>query len=66
MNETRKNLFIAPVDMKPGDDVTLFFGRPILIERDGVEIWRDEKLFPKVIPPEFADPAVWRLTDITV
>jgi hypothetical protein len=36
-----KPLFIAPVDMRAGDEITLLFGRPILIKRDGAEIWRD-------------------------
>jgi len=30
--------------MKPGDQITLLFGRPIRIERDGIEIWRDEDI----------------------
>jgi hypothetical protein len=44
MNETRKPLFIAPVNMKPGDEITLLFGKPVLIERDGEVIWKDENI----------------------
>ena len=42
MDDKRKPLFIAPVNIQAGDVITLLFSAPILIERDGVEIWRDE------------------------
>ena len=37
-------LFTAPVEMHGGDEITLLFGRPVLIKRDGVEIWRNEDI----------------------
>lgn len=36
-----KPLFVAPVAMRAGDEVILFFGQLAVIKRDGIEIWRD-------------------------
>lgn len=35
-------LFVAPVDIREGDDILLsvFDGEPLSITRDGVEIWK--------------------------
>lgn len=34
--------FVAPIHMRTGDIVKLLFGKPVVIERDGVVIWKDE------------------------
>ncbi len=36
--------FIAPIDIKEGDVLTLFLGQLVLIERDGKEIWGNADL----------------------
>ncbi len=49
MDEVRKPLFIAPVDLKQDDQITLFFGKPVLIERNGVEIWREDGITDDIL-----------------
>lgn len=49
MDEVRRPLFIAPVDLKQDDQITLFFGKPVLIERNGVEIWREDGITDDIL-----------------
>ncbi len=49
MDEVRRPLFIAPVDLKQDDQITLFFGKPLLIERNGVEIWREDGITDDIL-----------------
>jgi len=37
-------LFKAPIDIKENDVITCLFGHPAIIERDGVEIWRNKDI----------------------
>lgn len=47
--ENKKPLFIAPVDIKEGDRIYLYFGKPVLIIRGEREVWRHKDITQQII-----------------